>query len=403
MTATVANMGALLKTIYPQGMIPDETYQDFPFLSLMSRDEKFYGDYAKVALKYANNSGRSTAFATAQSNQSRTKNVAFLLTRSPDYAVAQIMNEAIEASENDAGALVSLVKHEVDGAHMAAVVSEAQSLAGDGSGVIARMNNAGVATAVVTLANIDDAVMFEVGQKLELSTGRLSTDTLRAGSLEIQSIDRDTGLITMTGLINAGVPTAAVNDYILVQGDWQVKPIGFIGWIKEVAPLVGDNFFGVNRSVDRVRLAGNFKDLSASPIDEAVTSAINTVNKQGGRPNYVFMPFENYSILENTLGTKVQYVDVKGGFAEVGFRGIRITSGKSTVTVLPDISIPAGYMFVVTMNTWKLRSLKKSIRVLDGDGIRMLRVNNADALEIRIGGYKQFGCEAPAYNGLFKI
>jgi hypothetical protein len=60
-------------------------------------------------------------------------------------------------------------------------------------------------------------------------------------------------------------------------------------------------------------------------------------------------------------------------------------------------------LWVVQQNTWKLASLKKSIRVLDQDGNKMLRVSNADSMEIRIGGYKQFGCMAPGYNGNFKI
>ena len=43
MTANVSNQSALLKVLFPKGVPYDLTYQDFPFLSLIPRDEAFYG------------------------------------------------------------------------------------------------------------------------------------------------------------------------------------------------------------------------------------------------------------------------------------------------------------------------------------------------------------------------
>ena len=150
MTATVSNLPYILKTIYPKGLPKDVTYQDFPFLSLIARNTNFYGENMAVPLKYGNNSGRSATFSTAQTNSDYTKGVKFVVTRNSDYAIAQISNELLEASERDPGAFVAALKQEVDGAMKAAVISEALSLAEDGTGYIARMAaSVNVATAVV--------------------------------------------------------------------------------------------------------------------------------------------------------------------------------------------------------------------------------------------------------------
>jgi hypothetical protein len=55
------------------------------------------------------------------------------------------------------------------------------------------------------------------------------------------------------------------------------------------------------------------------------------------------------------------------------------------------------------MNTWKLSGLGQIPQILDMDGLKMLRVSNDDATEIRIGYYAQLKCHAPAYNINFKV
>jgi len=398
MTSNMTNLSALYKTLYPKGVPYDETYQDYPFLALIPRDEMFYGDSKKIPLKYGNNTGRSSTFANAQANQSSTKNVAFFITRSPDYSIAVISGEAQEASENDAGAFVKTFQHEVEGAMGAAVSSEAQSLAGDGTGIIGQFaSSVTVGTAVALLADIEQITNFEVGMTMELSSG----GTLRTGSLLISAINRDTGVITFSGNITAGVAAAAAGDYLSVQGDFNLKPKGFEAWIPTSAPSATP-FFGVDRTPDVVRLAGNRADLSAYPIEEALVKALKMVSREGSKADYAFLNYEKFAELENALGSKVQYVDVESPIG-IGFRGIKVFSGKKPVTVLADMTVPSNKLWVVQMNTWELSSLKKSIRILDRDGSKSLRVSNADADEVRIGGYKQFSCTAPAYQGNFII
>lgn len=391
---TSANVAALYKILYPQGHVPDETYVDFPFLAMIARNEKFFGKSMWQALKYGNGNKRSSTFSDAQSNTSGTLNVGFTLLRKADYAVAQLDHESMEASENDEGALVDLFKQEVDAAFKASVISEAQSLAGDGTGTVGVVGS--VSGGVITLSDINQIVNFEVDQQINAAAD--ASSAIRSGTGTITAINRKLGTITYSGTITS----IAAGDLLSLKGDWKVKPSGFEAWIPRVDPTSGDSFFGVDRSADVMRLAGVRDDYSAKPIEEALVLAATDMNLQGAAVDFSFMNYAKHAELENALGSKVQYVDMVSPIG-IPYRGIKIATGKKPITVLADLTIPTDRTFMVQMNTWKLHSLKKSIRLLEKGGGEMLRLSNADASEVRIGGYKQFGCDAPGYNGNFKV
>jgi hypothetical protein len=123
----------------------DATYKDNPLLALMPKATDFYGEDAKAPLKYAPNAGRSSTFATAQTNSTNVKNVAFRYQRASDYAVARITNELILASKNNSGAFVSALKQEIDSAQLNVSNSAAQAVYGNGSGAMLVTAAAGTA------------------------------------------------------------------------------------------------------------------------------------------------------------------------------------------------------------------------------------------------------------------
>jgi hypothetical protein len=306
----------------------------------------------------------------------------------------------MEASEKDEGAFVDIFKHEVDAAMKSSVISEAQSLAGDGTGIIGQISSGStVASPTITLADIAQIVNFEVGNVLVVSA--TVGGAARSGSVTITALDRKLGTLTASGNWTAGISAAAAGDYIAIDGDLNLKPKGFSAWVPESNPS-STAFFGVDRTPDLLRLSGVRDDYSAKPIEEALTLIGKDMNLQGAMCDYLFINYDKHAELENALGSKVQLVDVMSPVG-IGFRGIKLSTGKRPITVLADLTVKTDRAWAVQMNTWKLRSLKKSIRMLEQDGLKSLRVSNADAQEVRIGGYKQFSCEAPGYNGNFKI
>jgi hypothetical protein len=177
---------------------------------------------------------------------------------------------------------------------------------------------------------------------------------------------------------------------------------GLAAWLPATAPTSGDNFFSVDRSKDVTRLAGIRFDGSALPIEEALVAAASRVAREGGKPDHAMLNYSKYSDLEKALGSKVQYVDLKAT-AEVGFRGMLINGPRGPIKVVPDQNCPANRCYMLQMDVWKLYSLGKAPKILDADGLKMLRETGADAVEVRVGYYAQIGCRAPGWNATIAL
>ena len=75
-----------------------------------------------------------------------------------------------------------------------------------------------------------------------------------------------------------------------------------------------------------------------------------------------------------------------------------VNGPKGPVKVIPDQNCPSATAFLLQMNTWKLYSLGKAVRVIDTDGLSMLRQASADGVECRYGFYGNVGCRGPGFN-----
>ena len=398
MALDLSSFSPALKILYSGKKVENLTYKNRPTYAMVAKNKDFYGESYKFALIHGNNQRRSALFATAQANTSTSKVKAFNLTRAKDYAFATVSNEVMEASENDKGAFLKALTTEIDGAFSSMADSDAMSIFGDGGGTIAQIAAAqNLALTVMTLRNSDDVHKFEIGQALQFASAKTG-GTLRVGSLTVTAVDRDAGTVTLSAALNT-IAAITASDYVLMAGDYDAKLKGFAAWLPETAPTAGDNFFGVDRSVDPVRLAGIRFDGSALPIEEALIKCSARMYKEGARPDNVVLPVDKYSDLEISLGTKVQYIQQAAyGNANINFQGIKLSTKQGVLNVFCDpwLTDPVGYM--LTMSTWELVSLKDPIRFLMQDGLKMLRVNDADEAEARIGGYKQLGCHAPGWN-----
>lgn len=399
----LTSFDSALKVHYTNDRVREMVYKDNPLLALLSKMEDFGGKNLPIPILYGNPQGRSSDFATAKANKKASKISDFVLVRSRDHAVASIDNETMQASKGNANAFMEAATTEIDGALNQITRSLAIALYRSGSGSIGQMNNSSFATDQLELKEPEDVTNFEVGQIIVLST----TDgggTVETGSLEIVGIDRDLGILTVDQNIDAGIPTAAQNDYIFIEGDYDSKIKGLKAWLPDSAPS-NTPFFSVDRTKDSTRLAGVRFDGSALPIEEAITGAIHRVAREGGRPNYCFLNYKRWNELVVSLGSKVQYIDdvVKSGEAYVSFKGVMVHGPKGPVKVMPDQNCPNDRAFLLQMDTWKLYSLGACPTLFDSDGVKMLREANDDAVEVRIHYYAQLGCQAPGYNATVKL
>jgi hypothetical protein len=301
----------------------------------------------------------------------------------------------MEASKGDANAFIEAATTEIDGAIQSATRSLAIALYGTGSGSIGRATGSTTGTST-TLTDPKDVTNVEVGMELVFSTDD-GGGTVKSGSVTVTGVDRDSGVITHDAAtaVDGGTGIAA-NDYIFVEGDYDLKLKGLRAWIPNAAPSSAP-FFSVDRTADSTRLGGIRFDGAALPIEEALITAAARAAREGGRPDHCFMSYNKFSDLEKALGSKVQYVDVRAN-AEIGFRGMVINGPRRPIRLIPYQNCPDDRAFMLQMDVWKLYSLGKAPKILDSDGLKMLRDGDADSVEVRVGYYAQLGCRAPGWN-----
>jgi len=424
--ANSSNQIAALKELYTDDKeyMKDLVYKENPFLALVPKNESpdgFAGKYIPVPLEYGTPQGRSHTFSNAQNQQTATSLASYFVYVIEDYQLVTITNLLMEQTKTNAGAFVDAAKLQMDGGFRNLTNNIAFELFSDGSGqrgVIGSGTNPSGNTYVIILSNAQQVVNFEVGMTLVNFTNTAGLiSAISATTAMIQSVDRANGIVTVLASgsdatwMQAGKSLGVDGD--VVSGASQVGGqsgsyialSGLAAWIPITTPPNNDNFWGVNRSADPTRLAGCRFDASSMTIEEGLTNALAFLNREGGKPDIAIMDFQSYASLVNALGAKVQYVQVEHDEVEVAFEGITFQSAYGRVTVLADRSCPPSTCYLLTMNTWKLRSLGKVPHILTYgmEGLEGLRVGNADALEIRIGYYGNLICSAPGWNCVVQL
>ena len=400
----LTSFDSALKTHYTNEVVENMVYKDNPLLALLAKYERFGGKNLPIPILWGNPQGRSASFTQAQARglvtNSRVSD--FTLIRVKDYSIAYLDNETLEASKGDANAFMEAATTEIDGAINSLTRSVAMSIYRDGSGAFAQVKSAPSAAGdmEIELKNHNDIVHIEVGMQIEfwdaLTSGTQHVGTTGTLPYTVKTVDRSSGKFTTDEASTSQQITIAGNDYIFIKGDRGAKLSGLAAWIPSAAPSSA-TYFGVDRSVDSDRLGGLRLDGTSMPIEEALIEGMSLGARYGAKVDHAFTSFSKYASLEKALGSKVQYIDLTLN-PQVGFRGILLNSPKGVVKVIPDLNCQDDIVWMLQLNTFKLYSLGKAVRVIDTDGLAMLRQASADGVEARYGFYGNVGCKAPGFN-----
>lgn len=403
-TTTVSNVQNVLKNLWPQDRVVNEVYPDHPFLARITKDETFTGEDIKLVVRTRDGQGRAVTLANAQTRASAPSHSRFTLTRSKNYQVFRIEGEAIEASRNDAGALVRALDDEIRGSINNITKDLAVNLFRGRSGNIGAIGSVSAGPpATITLSNVADVTSFEVGMILVASATSTGANRSTPATATITGVNRSTGVLTFANGTFAGTNWTA-NDFLSVSGDNANgsgngnKAMGLADWLPVTDPSGGESFLGVDRSVDRVRLAGLPLDISAFVPEEGALYAVMELDRNGARPRDFVVNHTDYQSVLNSLGTKA--VTKYEGTGQVGFQTIQIMGPKGPVSMYLDQDCPAGTGYCLDMRFWKLYSLGPAPKMLELDGLPMLRLSDDDAYEGRIGYYANLGTTAPGFNAV---
>ena len=370
----------------------------------MAKSEEFGGNNARISLRYGAPQGGSFTFNIAQANATSSSDVAFLLTRARDYQVSGISGEAIRAGKGDDDTIYNTLRGEMEGSMRNLNRSIQISLWRNGGGQRSQGNSSySVAGAVATLAQAADIVGFEVAMKVDFSiddgynNGGALAGVRAGGPLTVIALDRTAGTITFNA--NIATLTGVQNsDYLFRNGDYSLGMAGVLRWIPPVAPTTGDNHFGVDRSVDVVRLAGIRYSGGGGNKEETLVDAAELASREGAEELTAFINNLDRADIVKSLGSKAMYEPSVSSDGDIGYRALNIEGPDGTIQIFSDVNMPRGKFALLDMSTWVLKSAGSFPGLLDDDGLKMIRESNADGYQWRMGGYPQLGCEAPGYN-----
>lgn len=399
--ATTQTHEAIIKRLYPEDRVEHMMYDNNPLFAMIPKKYDFLGGPMHRAIRIAQTAGRSASFPNAKANKTASAIVKLLITTVQDYSLYSVTGKLIRETASTRGALVEALEEEVQSAMDAMNRSFGYGVYGNFGGAIGQISaTSNVATNTITLANIDDVVKFEKNQVLQVSLTDGTTGAPRVGNVTVTAIDRDLGTITVNVVWNVGVPTVAVGDFIFPDGDFGAKMSGLASWLPAVAPTLGDNFFGLDRSADPTRLAGTRVPATVAAgllISEAVKKGLQVGFRNGAKTTHIFMNDKRFLDLELELGTQKRWVDTT--LADVGFTGIEFVGhGGKPVEIYPDPNCPVNTIFGLQMDTWSIEGPGKFPFIAADDGTKMLREESADAYEGRIVSYHQMICKAPGRN-----
>src|SRR6185437_7726491 len=193
-TLNLTAMNAALKELYDGQTVENLVYRNNPFHAMLKKNTDFGGKYKPVPIQVGVSQGRSAVFATAQANQTAAVIDSFFLTRVSDYSIAQIDNQTMLASKTDKMTFLNGSKVLIDGAIRSATNSLCAAEFRSGTGSISSIGS--ISTGVITLANANDVVQFEVNMTLQAN----ATDgggSPRAALGYVIAVNRQAGTVTV--------------------------------------------------------------------------------------------------------------------------------------------------------------------------------------------------------------
>jgi hypothetical protein len=416
---------AALKFLYTDQVVLSLLYKNRPFLAMIRKDEQGGGQGKPIPIISGAGGSPANVFATAQANQGPAQIGSVLIQYGAKYNVATVKGFTVESSRGaGARAFLDATKTEVDMKLAALMNTIATDAWRTGSGSIGQQSGAGSQTGsgpytkVITLADPESVVNFEVGNVLEwrATDGAASADAT-VGTLV--AVDRSNATISAQ---HATLQFAGWTDggYLNRQGDHNSSSgqfsaagsiIGVQGWIPDTAPGGSDNFGGQNRSSDPTRLGGWRFDGTAQPAEEALADGLARLCREGGTPDKAFASFATWAAIEKALMGRVKVElsevtvgqDGEGNPVKIGFRYIAVAHPKGEAQIFADPFCPGFHIFPMTFENWKLESMGPVPHIIKNpDGLEWLRVGTDDAFECRFRAFPQISNNAPGWSGSIK-
>jgi len=405
-----------------------------PALALVDKDESeagLGGKYFPIPCLTDGGAGRSANFGLAQQYQSAPLTVEFQVPTVTNYSLATLTGQFLRASAQSIGAFMPAAELNVKAAFMQLGNDYAFSLFSDGSGTRGSygVGTGSIAAGVITLDNLGMVYQFAINMALVSFSvsGQTPTQSTGANLGFVIAVDTSAGTVTVSATQGgaAGTPTgwSSAFPYLAQTGDVNfitnglasanmLKWAGFGAWIPSVAPGGSDSFFNVNRSTSPTKLAGLRFNGASESIQDALIDAVNQLAANGnevGDPDFIFINPVSYQVLVKQLTSQGVYQMIKAKVNEevsISFKALVLPTANGEIAILQDRNCPSQTAFIITLKTFKIRSLGKIAQFLTYPGFYDqlgIPVQGSDAIQLQIGGYSNVTCNAPGCNAIVSL
>jgi len=387
----------LLKYKYRDGKVENMVYGASPVLGLFKKVE-VPGKSFQVGMKYSSTNNRSATFADSQSGTDYGKTLQWFITASKNYNVARVDLETILSAKNNTMGFADAVEFEVSSAIEALNRDIAHTMYKDGSGTVGVISAINTGTNVITFTSIAACRELEVGSRIE-GSANADLSSPNANTLTVVAIDREAGTVTYTGTDTSWT----TGYYVFQKGDANAKFKGLAAWLPSGAgraAALAASFFGVVRSADASRLGGLTFDCTGKTIFDSLIEAETRLRTIGGdAPDLIIMSAADEAALKQEVAGKYTIGNAPGNGCAISYESITLHSMRGSVKIVVDDSLDQGTAYMLKKDTWEIGYLGDSIvNTWEQDGLKSLRMDSQDGLEIRFFSFIQPYCRAPGKN-----
>lgn len=386
MAVTLTNADNALKSVYLDAISTQLNENVNPFLAAIekSTNDVWGKEIRKLAI-YGVNGGVGAGTEDGELPSAAGNNYSqFVTTLKNLYGVIEISDKAVRASENNAGAFVSLLNAEMDGLIKSSKFNFGRMLFGDGSGKLAEVNAVPGNNVIVLddYKNVIEGMMVDFrtkdGNLIDGATGR-----------KILGVDRQGGAI-MVGGEPLTLDTVPIGSIMTVQGSYNNELTG----LKAIFDTQKQTLYGIDKGYNTwlnpyvLESAGELSELKLQTALDAIEES------SGGQVNFIVCSWGVRRALQkmfSTTKTNVGTMELAGGFNAMSYNGIPIVA---------DRFCPKGTMYLLNTNDFTLHQLCDWEWLVGDDGKVLKQVAGKPVYTATLVKYADLICSRPNGQGM---
>ena len=375
----IANSGILemIKVYYAKAGVANLLYRNDDLLKKLGNSaSRIEGKSANFSALYSRGGAVSADATVAVSLANVTAQAKeFAVTPGQLFSACVYNNKEVLASKSMAGAYVPIATAKMFAALESFRKTLAVALYGSGHGELFTLGDD--FTAMVVGTDIEQtwptSAIFgvDIGSEVVYKATVDALDSAAVAAGKVVAVDPTAGKVTIRPSI-AGTPLTG--HVVCIKGctDSDGKPmlpVGLGGWLPNKDIPASDNFFGVNRSAARERLAGvRYAPTATEPKYLSIEKALLAVQSYGSNADMIVMNTSDVLELQQEVEGKTQFLKAPGqkGKLNVGVDGIGIgIIGTFLDKIISSPYCPKGTAYVLDSETVKLWTYSNADKVDD--------------------------------------